>query len=98
MRARKAEREAMIKLLESDHEDVESLAVEALDLAWSHLIDRQWWSAIIVQRGVAVTAHGPFESVAQCEKFLKAFPAAVPDAKPMIFRLDGINTVEMAND
>lgn len=88
----------MISLLEQDHEDVESLAHEALTLAWSHLIDRQWWSVMISQPGVALTAHGPFESVAQCEKFIKAFPAAVKNARPMIFRMDGITTVEVSND
>lgn len=82
----------MVLLLERDHEDVESLANEALSLAWSHLIDRQWWCCIINQPGVAVTAHGPFESVAQTEKYLKNFPAAVTDARPYIFRMDGVST------
>lgn len=98
MRPRKAEREAMVKLLETEHDDIELLASEALNLAWDHLIDRQWWSVIINQPGVAVTAHGPFESVSQCERFIKVFPAAVKNAVPLIFRLDGINTVEGAND
>ena len=98
MRPRKAEKEAMISLLERDHEDVESLATDALNLAWSHLIERQWWSVMINQPGVAVTAHGPFESVSQCEKFIKAFPAAVKNAVPLIFRMDGITTVEVSDD
>lgn len=92
MRVRKAEREAMTALLEADHEDVESLASEALMVAWEKLIDRDWWCVIISQPGVAVTAHGPFESIANCEKYLKAFPAAVANAKPFIFRMQSSTT------
>lgn len=98
MRPRKAEKEAMSSLLERDHEDVESLASEALSLAWSHLIDRDWWCCIINQPGVAVTAHGPFESVSQAEKYLKNFPAAVKNARPYMFRMHGITTVEVSDD
>lgn len=70
MRVRKDEREAMVRLLEEEHEDVEALSSDVLMLAWSALLDREWWSVLHFQPGVWTSTHGPFESRAQALKYI----------------------------
>ena len=84
----------MVALLEAEHEDVGVMAKEVLSLAWDKLIDREWWCVILVQPGVAVTAHGPFESKAVVERYLKKYPAAVADPRGFMFRMMGVTSVE----
>lgn len=71
MRPRKAEREAMADLLSEDHLDVETLAADALSLAWDSMMRRDWWTVAFHQPGVGTTLHGPFESQAQASKYVK---------------------------
>lgn len=70
MRVRKGERDAMVALLEADHEDVEALATDVLNLAWSTMMDRAWWCVLHQQPGVWMSTHGPFESKAQADKYM----------------------------
>ena len=94
MRPRKAEVDAVVALLEAEHEDVGILAKEVLSLAWDKLIDREWWCVILNQPGVAVTAHGPFESKTVAERYLKKYPAAVAEPRVYMFRMMGVTSVE----
>lgn len=87
MLVRKAEREAMVALLESDHEDVEALAGEALKLAWSHLMQRQWWCGVLYQPRVGTKLHGPFESQSMAFRFAHTLAAADQDAVYAVHRL-----------
>lgn len=87
MRVRKQEREAMISLLDQQHEDVESLASSALLLAWHHLINREWWCVVFFQPGVATTLHGPFESENMARKFATQYlVSAGPDVGTAMVR------------
>lgn len=94
MRPRKAEVDAMVALLEAEHEDVGIMAKDVLSLAWDKLIDRDWWCVILNQPGVAVTAHGPFESKTVAERYLKKYPAAVVEPRVYMFRMMGVTSVE----
>lgn len=98
MRPRKAEIDAMVALLEAEHEDVGVMAKDVLSLAWDKLIDRDWWCVILNQPGVATTAHGPFESKAVVERYLKKYPAAVAEPRVYMFRMMGVTSVEGAQD
>lgn len=98
MRPRKAEVDAVVALLEAEHEDVGILAKEVLSLAWDKLIDREWWCVILNQPGVAVTAHGPFESKTVLERYLKKYPAAVKEPRGYMFRMMGVTSVEGVED
>lgn len=70
MRPRKAEREAVVRLLDREHDDVDSLAGDVLQLAWSHLLQREWFAVVFHQPRVWTTVHGPFESRNVAEKFI----------------------------
>ena len=98
MRPRKAEVDAVVALLEAEHEDVGILAKEVLSLAWDKLIGREWWCVILNQPGVAVTAHGPFESKTVLERYLKKYPAAVKEPRGYMFRMMGVTSVEGVED
>jgi hypothetical protein len=90
--------DAVVALLEAEHEDVGILAKEVLSLAWDKLIDREWWCVILNQPGVAVTAHGPFESKTVLERYLKKYPAAVKEPRGYMFRMMGVTSVEGVED
>lgn len=68
----------MVALLDTPSDDVESLARDALTLAWSLAQARPRVGMVIDQPGVGVTLHGPFDSQAQASKFLRGFPFAGP--------------------
>lgn len=78
MRPRKVEVEAMVALLEAEHDDIEVLAKQALGLAWSLADQRTRLGLIIDQPGVGVTMHGPFDSVPQVHRYIRSFPFAGP--------------------
>jgi hypothetical protein len=83
VRPRKAEVEAMVRLLDNPADDVETLAKEVLGLAWALADARDRVGVVIDQPGVAVTLHGPFDSVTQAHRFLDVFPFAGP-ARPRV--------------
>lgn len=70
----------MVALLEAEHDDVGVMAKEVLSLAWEHFWARDFWCCILIQPGVAVSAHGPYESEAALRRGVgKDVVAAGPD-------------------
>lgn len=82
----------MLALLDREHADVESLASEALTLAWSSLLQREWWCVVFHQPRVWTTVHGPFESRNVAEKYaVKHLVASVPDATASFLKMADSN-------
>ena len=79
----------MVALLEREHEDVETLALHALHLAWSHLVQRDWWCVVFYQPGVWTTIHGPFDSRNMAEKFTGTLDAATHESHAVVVRMSG---------
>lgn len=78
----------MVSLLEREHEDVEQLAGDVLNMAWSHLLHREWWCVVFHQPRVWSTVHGPFESRNVAEKYVtNRLVAASDGATASIVRL-----------
>lgn len=68
----------MVALLDAPAGDVETLARDVLAAAWSMLGERTRYGLVLDQPGVGVTLHGPFDTRAQADKWLRGFPLAGP--------------------
>lgn len=88
----------MVALLDAPAEDIDQLAKDALALAWDAAAKRDRFGVVIDQPGVAVTLHGPFNTVTEARRFVDRFPFAGP-ARPRVLvqrmTTDGDTTEEV---
>jgi hypothetical protein len=93
MRPRAAEIKAMTALLEAEHPDVESLAKQALTLAWELAEQRDRYCLIFDQPGVGVAVYGPGTTRNEVTKAIgKQVIAAGPQpARALILRMTSLS-------
>jgi hypothetical protein len=90
MKARIGEVRKMTALLDSEHEDVESLAREVIEFAWGLLDERDYWCLVADHPGAGLFVHGPFSSRSEVERAVKRgdiVSAGVANARGMIVRM-----------
>jgi hypothetical protein len=71
MKPRIAEIRRMVKLLDSEHDDVEDLARAVIGEAWSMFNEREWFCMVAHNPGVGWWVHGPYGSETEIKRAIK---------------------------
>lgn len=86
MRSRKKELEELVQLLDSDHDDVESLADAVWKLVDSHRKVREAWVIVVNHGHPLYLAYGLYDTVAAAQKDLGKYKSTTGNERAYIVK------------